>query len=157
MGKLEKSSLTIVIDSREQKPYPFDNIKAVKCGLNTGDYSILGLEQYICLERKELSDIISCMTSGRERFQRELLRMKAYPKRCIVIESNWVDIVTGNYRSKLNPLSAQNSIISWMNQFNIPFFFSGDREQGQKFTEQFLYSSANNFYQIAQSFRFGDN
>ena len=52
--------ITIKIDTREQKPYAFENAEIG--ALQVGDYSIVGLEDYISIERKELSDLISSIS-----------------------------------------------------------------------------------------------
>lgn len=36
----------------------------------------LGLENHIAIERKTLNDLMSCLTTGRERFEKELYRSK---------------------------------------------------------------------------------
>ena len=68
---------TVVIDSREQAPLPI-SFPSLTAGLPTGDYSVLGLENDFCVERKSLGDLYGSLTSGRERFSRELQRMRAY-------------------------------------------------------------------------------
>jgi ERCC4-type nuclease len=46
--------MTIVIDTREQRPFTFENIsprpEIVISTLKTGDYSLLGCEDDICIE-----------------------------------------------------------------------------------------------------------
>jgi len=68
--------MTIIVDSREQLPYKFQT-PSIKAALDTGDYSIAGLEHFIAIERKTLPDLIGCLCNGRERFERELRRGKA--------------------------------------------------------------------------------
>ena len=77
--------ITIITDSREQTPLIFTNFPTVTAGLPTGDYSIAGLEDDFCIERKSLSDLYGSLTSGRDRFMRELQRMRAYQFRRLLI------------------------------------------------------------------------
>ena len=49
--------VTIIVDLRERRPYRFHG--AITKALSTGDYSILGLENCIALERKSLPDLLS--------------------------------------------------------------------------------------------------
>jgi hypothetical protein len=57
---------TILVDTREQDPFPlFANHPnwiggERRVGLKTGDYGIEGMEGLLALERKSLTDIVSC-------------------------------------------------------------------------------------------------
>ena len=65
----------------------------------------------------------------------------------------WGDLVEGNYRSGLNPLSATHSVISWMAGYNIPFLFAGTREAAQDAAKYFLISSAKRAWERLQTFQ----
>ena len=110
-------ALTAIRDTREQDGYTLAPMDLRVEGLQTGDYSVAGLEDMIALERKTLPDLVSCIGSGRERFLRELQRLKAHPFRAVVIEGLWSDLEDGHYQSRLNPDSATHSIISWQSRF----------------------------------------
>jgi ERCC4-type nuclease len=70
---------TIIQDSREQRPLPFsDDVPVVIAGLRAGDYSILGMETDVALERKNIDDLCMCVTSERDRFERELVLLRGY-------------------------------------------------------------------------------
>jgi len=60
------SDFTIIVDSREQKPYLFGGYTCgvKKSGLKTGDYSIEGYENSICVERKSKEDLYSSLGKG---------------------------------------------------------------------------------------------
>jgi ERCC4-type nuclease len=54
----------IVIDSREQTPFVFNDNWPVETGaLASGDYSIVGLTDFVAIERKSLSDLCSCVVA----------------------------------------------------------------------------------------------
>lgn len=132
--------MKVIIDSREQAPFIFKGFECqVAAGtLTAGDYSLPGFTDRIAVERKELGDLISCLSSGRERFVRELERLRGYESAVIVVEAAFADIIKGNYRSKLNPESAVQSVISIMQNYRMPFFFAKDRAQAEEFTFHFL-------------------
>jgi hypothetical protein len=67
----------IVIDTREQTPFRFDFPIQVDT-LNFGDYgfSVPNKAGNIYVERKNISDFISTLSSGYERFQKEIERSK---------------------------------------------------------------------------------
>lgn len=142
MAVLDPGQLTAIVDTREQYPLDLGQLPVETGTLTTGDYSLKGFESLISIERKALSDLIGCMTSGRERFENELQRLKAYPVRAIVIEATWQDLEQGNYRSKLNPLAACHTVASWVSQFCTPFQFVGSHEAAGRFVSYLLYSTA---------------
>lgn len=47
--------MRILIDTREQLPYQFENSEVGT--IPVGDYSICGLENHVAVERKELNDL----------------------------------------------------------------------------------------------------
>ena len=146
---LKPEEVIIVVDSREQNPYHLAPMRTSTQGLATGDYSVAGLEEVVCVERKELGDLISCIGPGRERFKRELQRMAAYPARCVVVEASWKDLASGNYRSRLSAESATNSIAAWTGQYAVPFMMLGDRSSAEKFTARFLFHAARRWVERA--------
>ena len=110
------NSPTLLIDSREQTPLSFTNFTHEVSTLPTGDYSVKGLEDTITVERKSVSDLIGSLTSGRERFQREVQRMLAHRSRTLLIVGNGTDprttITDGDYRSQARPQSILASLAS---------------------------------------------
>ncbi len=53
--------ITAVIDTREQTPLTLSPLLSMRATLTTGDYSVRGLENVIAIERKSLSDLVSCL------------------------------------------------------------------------------------------------
>ena len=45
--------LKIIVDTREQQPWSFDFNEIAVAKLDTGDYSVAGLEEVLCIERKK--------------------------------------------------------------------------------------------------------
>jgi DNA excision repair protein ERCC-4 len=67
----------IAVDSREQRPFTFDAWPTAPATLAAGDYSIVGLEEHVAIERKSLDDLAGCCGRDRDRFKRELHRLQA--------------------------------------------------------------------------------
>lgn len=132
--------LRIVVDSREQEPFPFAGYDAevVPGTLQTGDYSLVGLEDLVAVERKSLADLVACLGRERARFEHELERLRAMESILLVVESPITDLATGNYRSKLNPKAALESIFSFMGRYRLPFYFAQDRRGAERATFSFL-------------------
>lgn len=137
--------LCAVVDNAEQLPFDMSPMRSVVASLETGDYSILGLEHQICIERKSLPDLVGCCGTERNRFEKELQRMLAHPARCVVVEASWADLQAGAWRSKLTPQSATGSVLAWIGS-GVPFLFAGSREAAQQATVRLLYSAARRRY-----------
>lgn len=121
---------TIVIDTREQRPYRFPGHERFDT-LPTGDYTGEGVESILCIERKSLPDLLGCVGQSRERFERELERMLAYPKRTVVCEFGLPDLARGGWRhSHITPAQAVSSVLAWRLRYDIDFLFAGDRAHG---------------------------
>lgn len=71
-------ALRVVVDTREKLPLVFSHLPSVRGTLYTGDYSVKGFENSFTVERKSAADLVQSLTHGRERFMRELDRMRGY-------------------------------------------------------------------------------
>ncbi len=148
---LKPSDVVAVFDTREQLPYILSPLQAVEGSLATGDYSLLGYEHYISVERKSLNDLLGCIGRERERFERELMRLKAYPVHALVIEATWNDILAGGWRSKIHPNSVYGSLVGWI-EFGINIIMAGDRDRGQHLTAALLFTCARRRWEDLQKF-----
>src|SRR5690606_38166730 len=103
--------ITAIIDTREQAPLDLSPLLTISGTLTTGDYSVFGLEHIVALERKSLPDLLSCIGQERDRFDREVQRLLAYPVRVLLVESTWQEIERGDWRSKITPTAAIGSLL----------------------------------------------
>lgn len=124
-------SHTVLIDSREQNPWFFEGITKVHKGspylvdiktnvrgLKTGDYTLEGLEDKICVERKSVADIIGTITRGRDRFEMELARMQEMDFSAVIIEGTWRDVLEKCIRdTQMNPVSLDSSMLTFMMRY----------------------------------------
>ncbi len=144
--------MIVAIDSREQLAYSFHDydctVEAVT--LATGDYSILGFEDKIACERKSIDDLLGCLTSGRERFEKELARARSLDRFCVIVEASFEELAKGLYRSAMKPHAACQSIIAWQIRYGTPFVFAGSRKAGEYYTHSFL---AKYLYEIERRHR----
>ena len=86
-----KDHPTILIDTREQRPWMFPEYVPVRLAtLNAGDYALEG-DTHFAIERKSLDDFIGTVFSGWDRFKRELARMTAagFVARVIIVEADY--------------------------------------------------------------------
>ena len=132
----EPSDLIVVIDTREQKPYRFPG--AVTKALAAGDYSVLGLECRVAVERKEKADAYNSLGRGRERFERELQRLSTYDYAAIVIEAALSDFLRPPGFSRMSPKAAVNTLVSWSIRYGVHVYFADSRRLGQALTLRIL-------------------
>jgi len=152
--------VVIVRDTREKAGYAFDAVRygdvTVEDGsLATGDYSVKGLESMVACERKSLTDLTMCLGQDRPRFVRELERARGMDAFLVVVEAPWSDLAGGKYRSRLNPHSACQSVISFMAHMRVPFLFVGSRAAGEyavwSFLHQYLDGARKRFQAIVKA------
>ncbi len=122
---------TVAIDHREKTPFRFHNLRSdVKDGernlevpvqfthLPSGDYSIIGYELSIAIERKSLADLYSTLGQNRDRFQNEIVRLNGMHYAAIVIEAPWGEILTKPPSfSKLDPKVVYRTAIAWSQRY----------------------------------------
>jgi ERCC4-type nuclease len=124
----------IVVDTREQQPYPFAG--AVCKALVTADYSIVGLEDRIGIERKSLSDLLGCIGGSRDRFERELERLARVDFKALVVEANLNDVLAPA-SSQLHPNFILGSLVAWSWKYNLPVWLAGNRELAQAWSNAY--------------------
>lgn len=144
-GKIVKNVIgelmKIIIDTREQAPFSFlgfPDVQTVQGSLWVGDYSLAGLELEVSCERKSLEDLIGCLTKGRERFERELMRSAYLRSFAVIVEQEAGWIQKGHYRSQLNPKAAWASVLAFSARYRVPFWFCRDRAEAEKITYDLL-------------------
>jgi len=96
---LAPESVVALIDTREQAPLDLSPLRMESARLWTADYSVKGMTDRIAIERKSLPDYLVCIGGERERFERELMRLRAHETRAMVIEANWSDVEAGDWRN----------------------------------------------------------
>jgi len=125
---------TIVVDTREQTPFDFGDHPVVRGTLDAGDYSILNMTDLVAIERKSLSDLVGCVGRERERFERELHRLKAYRYAAVVIEATRKQVAAGKWRGEIKPACVLGSIASWRVKTGVDFVYAGDAAAGAEET-----------------------
>lgn len=151
--------MKIIIDTREQEPFTFRHEKmnaTTELGtLAVGDYSLAGLEDKVAVERKSLSDLVMCLGRERERFERELARGAALDAFAVVCEGSWLELARGEYRSRLNPHAACQSVLAFAGRYRVPFLFAGSRSAAEYmawgFLRQYLEGARKRWKAIAEA------
>ena len=144
--------IVIVQDSREQDGFGrLFQTPHVVAGLPCGDYSILGLEELISIERKSLPDLINSLTNDRKRFEAELKAARRYHRFFVVMECCASHLLVDDFGqlSRAHPRSVWGTIAVWSTRY-VPFIFGHDRPTAARLTEALLVGYAREFHKRAE-------
>ena len=153
-AELRAEQVVAIIDTREQLPLDLTPLATISGTLTTGDYSVCGLENIVAVERKGLSDLVGCIGAERQRFDREILRLLAYPVRALIVESTWPEIEAGNWRSQVTPTAAIGSLLGWV-AAGLPIIMAGDHERAGRYVGRLLYTAARRRWREARALACG--
>ncbi len=141
---------TIITDTREQAPLEFRRLPSRPGTLATGDYSVAGLENDFAIERKSIADLVGSLTSGRERFMREVDRLRSCPFCRLLIIGSEADIATARYRSNANPTAIMHSLFA-IESRGLPFVFSATAYEAAALIERWAWWRARAVLQAGNS------
>jgi len=107
--------------------------------LETGDIALSALPDGAVVERKTASDLIGCMTSSRERFERELARSRYVGRFVVVVESSLPEVLRAC--RGMSEQSVIGTLAAWERRF-CGFFFAGSISTAAAFSFRFLRGQA---------------
>lgn len=137
--------LSVVIDTREQKPFSFSIQTQVK-KLDFGDYAIMknGVMGSTFIERKSLMDFIGTLNKGYDRFCKEIER--CIENSCdivVIVESDLTSALTFNYsphirrNTKAHPDFIFHRLRTILNSYaNVQFLFVEGKDNAAKIVEK---------------------
>ena len=143
----------IIQDTREQ--WGWQELFEAPCIVDTlsvGDYSIAGLTHLVAVERKSLYDLLGSLTKGRDRFERELAKARAYQRFYVIIAAGALDVLHGRFGkfgSKVNPKSIWETCATFSNRY-APFIFDGERLTSARLCESLLLKFAREYYKTIE-------
>ena len=156
IADLEWCPFVVAIDSREQAPFSFQQILLAKKQwfvprrtvlLETGDYSIVGCENLIAIERKSTDDLLNTIGAGHGRFRREHERMLAIKNAggfaAVVVEGGfaeiWNELDAGVTGRRITSDLVIGIVASWPQQYGVAWHFAGDRRRAELLTFRILW------------------
>jgi ERCC4-type nuclease len=134
---------TVVIDSQEHMGYTFGRFTnwfsgTVRKRLRVGDYTILGMEREIAVERKTVPDLVNSIIQDRKDFIMRCERLATFRKKCLVIEGTLREIKTPYEDSRAHPNAVLGSLIAAQERWNIPVHFLNDFILAEEFVASML-------------------
>ena len=132
-------TITLIADTREKRPLVFLHFPTVTACLSEGDYGVQGFEKQFTIERKSISDLVQSVTAERERFEKELIRIRPYDFKRLLIIGTLDDIRKHRYRSQAKPKSVMASIYAFEIRYSLPCVFSATPEEAAELIEAWSY------------------
>jgi ERCC4-type nuclease len=137
---IDFSNFHIIIDTREQHPWTFSHMDKSVSKLDTGDYSLKGLENIFCIERKgNISEFANNITE--KRFKDVVSRMNQIPHAFLLLEFDLEDVLIYPVGStvpkrmweklKISPKFILKHIIELQVIHNIKVIFCGDASNAE--------------------------
>jgi len=145
---LQVCPFDVIVDTREQAPWTFQGVVIEKHQqvirrqaktLKTGDYSIVGCEEEIVVERKSAADFLGSITAGNARFRREHERMAAIVhaggSACVIVEGCLSAICDELDAPDSDRQFGSSTVIgitaAWPMRYDVPWYFAGDRRRAE--------------------------
>ena len=124
----------VLVDTREREPFPLLENHPNWIGgerrvaLKTGDYTVEGMESFLCLERKSLADLVACTVTYRRRFLAACGRLARFPWKAILVEARLEDIKGGfdvfDIPSEVHPNAVCGTLDAIEAKFSIPVIYA---------------------------------
>lgn len=138
---MKNEDFRIIVDTREQQPWSFEDYSTSIAKLDTGDYSIEGLEDIICIERKKsVSEVANNITESR--FKDVINRLKEIKYPFVLLEFDLYDVLRYPVGSnvpkrmwskiRISPAFIMKNILDLELKHNIHVIFCGDEVNASK-------------------------
>jgi DNA excision repair protein ERCC-4 len=142
----------VLVDTREPWPHPWEEflpeLWTMQRGtLETGDIALAALAEGVVIERKTSQDLASCMTAGRDRFERELKRGRYTGRFIVVVEGSFDDLA---FVSGMHINSVVGTLASWTVRY-CPFVFMGNRALAANFAFRSLGAQVRDIVRTAKA------
>jgi ERCC4-type nuclease len=137
--------LVILADSREQHMWTFPRevkiagrvtpVEVRVCALPSGDYSVAGLQHVAVVERKSVQDLAGTIAGGRNRFDREIARLRLFRFARIVVEGTLDEVRAATAMSFPSILG---SLASFDSRAGVATVFAGSEFAAMTFSLGYL-------------------
>jgi hypothetical protein len=140
----------MLVDTREQLPLVFSQIKTIHDKLDFGDYKLNddNFSDKVCIERKSMGDLYSTMTTGQDRFFQEIQRTEqAGFYLIILVEEPFEQLYELSRRMKhldivISPEYVMHNVRGLIQKFPmIQFLFVDDRDDASEAIIKILQSN----------------
>lgn len=122
----------VVIDTREQAPFDFAGTSnwiggTTRHKIDAGDYSVVGMESLLRLERKSLTDLITTLMQGRKRFFKACETLARFQHSALLVEATYEDVKSlydDDLCTAAHPNAVSGSLDAVEARFGIPVIYT---------------------------------
>ena len=136
-----------MVDSREQNPLEFHHpyiTEVVRTKLDFGDYACEYSDKTrppLTYERKNMCDLFSTLTTGHERFKREIQRAKKVNNVIvIIIEGTFSEILHGCKHSTVDGMAIRKQLFTFQFKYGVPFVCCENRTSMSDYIQESYFS-----------------
>jgi DNA excision repair protein ERCC-4 len=133
---METPTPTVIQDTREQCPLVIEAYPVEIATLPVGDYGVKGFSDWnnpaFIVERKSLGDLVGSLTSGHDRFMREIEGLRRFRFAAILVEADWADVASHTYRGAANPASLLAMLAAIQVRAGVHVFWCGSATQAAR-------------------------
>lgn len=138
---------TIIRDSREKEKKGWYFRASANCNgmkiakLDVGDYTIMGLEDKVMIERKTLGDLWGTLGNieNYRRFLREIERAKSHTVKYLIIEATLADVDKGYHWSKVPSNNIHAKLVSLQIKHGIHVIFAGRIDKARLYVRRLMH------------------
>lgn len=138
--QLRPEECCAIVDTREQLPLDLSPLRMEVGTLDAGHYSEKSLAHFMRFERKG-DDLPVCCGVGRDAFMDQMMRLRGFPVKALILEYSWPQIEMGQWRSKVSPTSVLGTLLGII-EFGIPVIVARSRDRAGKMLARFIFISA---------------
>jgi ERCC4-type nuclease len=125
----------VIVDTREQHPLftpPPKGLTMVRNTLLDGDYSIVGMEPHVFIERKGISDLYTYCSSERKKTQEKLGRASGRKMKLLAIEASESDILSPQMFTKVSCETVRQALVSIELRFGVHVYYNRNRREVER-------------------------
>ena len=138
--------MNVIVDTREKHPWTFSSYKKIQPligKLDTGDYTLEGFEDSLCIERKRNTSELSVNVGlKRDRFEREFERMYQFDRAVLICEFplSHFDVfpkesgIPKRYWKRIRTTGKfiKRSIFELCDEYEVELYFCKDKYEAEK-------------------------
>lgn len=129
----------LLVDTREQRPLHFPHLPAESATLYTGDYSVKRLEECFAVERKSLADLAGSLTRERDRFMREMHRLRGYPCAYLLVIGDGMELSRLIAQGRLKLHQVEHSLRAIESRYGVHVERAYTEEQAARLVETWAF------------------
>ena len=131
----------IITNTREQTPLCFTHLRSERGTLDTGDYSVRGLEEVFAVERKSMADLVGSLTRERARFMREMHRLRGFQFARLLIVGTEMELMQLVSMGRANLAQVEHSLLAISIRYGVPAVRVDSPERGALMVETWAWAA----------------